>query len=59
MGVFQPGAFSGGAEVVELGEGAVLEVGFGNRSVAGRRDGVEPCVPEPNEFAGCVGDGDR
>jgi hypothetical protein len=35
VGVFQPGAFSCGAEVVELGEGSVLEVGFRDGRFAG------------------------
>ena len=51
VGVFQPGAFAGGAEVVELGEGAVFEVGFGG---VGR---VEPGVAKADEFSGGVGDG--
>ncbi len=40
-----------GAVVVELGEGAVLEVGLGD---AGR---VQPGVAQADEFAGGFGDG--
>jgi len=51
VGVGEPLHFSFSASVVELGEGAVFEVGFGG---VGR---VEPVVAEADEFAGCVGDG--
>lgn len=57
VGVFQPGAFAGGAEVVELGEGAGFQVVFGDGRFAGRGLRVEPVVAEADEFAGGVGDG--
>jgi len=44
VGVFQPGALAGGAQVVELGEGAGFEVGFGDGRLAGRGFWVEPGV---------------
>ncbi len=51
MGVFEPGAFAGGAQVVKLGEGTVFQV-FGGGS--GR---IEPGVAQTNELAGGLGDG--
>jgi hypothetical protein len=57
MSVFQPGAFAGGTEVVELGEGAVFQISFGNWRLAGCGLRVKPVVAEADEFAGGVGDG--
>ena len=51
VGIGQPFHFAFGAGVVELGEGAVFEIGFGG---VGR---VEPGVAEADEFADGVGDG--
>jgi hypothetical protein len=45
LGVREPG----GALVVEVGEGALLEVGFGDGRFAGRGFWVEPVVAQGDE----------